>query len=99
MIISGVYLLIKNHIVVYVGQTMEFDQRLKQHSDKDFDRYHFFACDIDKLNHFEERLIDKFRPIYNKEMGCHYSIEHRRLLLRRRIVKLEKQIALEGCKK
>ena len=95
MIISGVYLLIKNHIVVYVGQTMEFDRRLRNHYDKDFDRYHFFECDFDKLNHFEERLIEKFRPIYNKETGCHYSVEHRRLQLKRRIAKLEKQIAME----
>lgn len=98
----GVYLLIKDHIVVYVGQTYDLEVRLKQHKNKDWDRYHFFECHPDSLNQFEERLIDKFRPKYNRSIHAPYSEHIRKLQLRREIKaikyeigKLEKKIALE----
>lgn len=99
MIEPGIYLLIDNHEVVYIGQTLNIHQRLKSHKDKIFDRYHFFRCEIDKLNFFEEELIDRFRPKYNKSKLGRIAINIRILQLKREISRLKRDLILEDCKK
>lgn len=95
MIEPGIYILIDNHTPVYVGQTLDIKTRLKAHKDKVFDRYHFFKCDIEKLNFFEEELIDRLRPKYNKSKIGRISIHTRMLQIKKEIDKL----ILEDCKK
>ncbi len=95
--ISGIYLLICNHEVVYIGQTLNVESRLKAHKiDKVFDRYHFFKCDVDKLNFFEEELIDRFRPKYNRSKLGRISVYIRILQIKKEIQRL---LILEECKR
>lgn len=88
----GVYLLIRNHIVVYVGQTHNIKKRLKSHKNKVWDRYHFFECHPDLLNYFEERLVDRFRPEYNKALKHPYSSLHRKLQINKEINMAKRKI-------
>lgn len=82
----GVYLLIHNHEIVYVGQTMGLRGRLSQHRrDKTFDRYKFFEFkpeNWENINAFEERLIRRFKPKYNKRIKSKVSIWVREMALR-----------------
>lgn len=78
----GVYLLIKDHTVVYVGQTSRLQDRLYQHKDKDYDRYHFFRCHPLLLNEFEEGLIERFMPKYNRSVHAPCSTHLRESELR-----------------
>jgi hypothetical protein len=85
--IVGIYLLIHNHEVVYIGQTMKIKKRLSMHKrDKVFDRYHFFKIhrdSYDKIDDFESRLIARFNPKYNKRRNCNGGQGMRRLAIAR----------------
>lgn len=63
----GIYLLTKKDIVVYVGQSINIENRVKQHSktDKDFDDYIAIECTRNLLNETEEAYILRFNPVYN----------------------------------
>lgn len=63
-----VYFLLDKNEIVYVGKTVNFNQRLKHHmQSKKFDSYFLLKCEsqseIDKL---EFDYIVKFEPKYNK---------------------------------
>jgi len=65
----GIYFLIKNEEVVYVGQTINGVSRIKQHKqDKDFDHYYFKQCQKNNLNKNEARYISIYNPKYNKSI-------------------------------
>ena len=64
-----VYFLLKNKEVVYVGQTINGLNRIKQHfieNKKDFDDYKTVSCIRAKLNELENYYIIKYQPKYNK---------------------------------
>ena len=63
----GIYFLISLDEVVYVGQSHDIANRLKQHweSGKDFNRYFVIRCESENLNKLEAYYILKFRPRYN----------------------------------
>jgi excinuclease UvrABC nuclease subunit len=64
----GIYFLLRGNVVVYVGQTEWFWQRLRAHmkdSRKDWDRFCFIEVPIDLLNEVEHHFIFKFKPEYN----------------------------------
>ena len=63
---SKVYFLIKNKIVVYVGQTKRFASRISQHSDKDFDNVSFICVPENYLSDVEAHYIVKLNPELNK---------------------------------
>lgn len=65
----GVYFLIKKGKVIYIGQTKNFNQRIKGHSNKKYDSYRFVACDVNVLLDYESRWIKKFKPKLNKKPG------------------------------
>jgi len=67
-IISGIYFLIKDKEIIYVGNTVDLHQRLKVHSkDKDFDSYNFIKeKSRDKRLVLEYEFIKKFTPKLNK---------------------------------
>lgn len=67
-----VYLLLKNNQVVYVGQTTNGINRIKQHFIKkeiDFDEYRTIKCSKKDLNNLEDFYIIKYQPIYNKKIN------------------------------
>lgn len=65
-VITGVYFLFYNDVLVYVGQSTNVEKRLMSHfSSKVFDKYHYIKCDEDRLLEVEKHYIDKFKPFYN----------------------------------
>lgn len=59
----GVYFLIKNDEIVYVGRTADLVRRLETHKRwKDFDRVFYIECPREELNELEKRYIRKFAP-------------------------------------
>lgn len=64
----GIYFLLKNGVVVYIGQSTNLVDRMKYHNTQllDYDCARFIKCDEDKLDYYEKRWIKKFRPFENK---------------------------------
>lgn len=63
---AGLYFLIKDEKVVYVGQTKNLSARMAGHLNKDYDKYRFIQCPEHLLKHYENRWILRFSPILNK---------------------------------
>lgn len=61
----GVYLLINNDEVVYVGQTKNGLRRIMQHYDKIFNKYSFIETTLEDLDYYEDLYIMKYQPKYN----------------------------------
>jgi len=65
--LCGIYFLIKDNSVVYVGQSKNMVERIHAHArDKDFDSYYFLEVDSNELNNFEAMYITLYQPEYNK---------------------------------
>jgi len=62
----GVYFLIKDEEIVYVGQSVNIFSRIGAHETlKDFDTFTYIECDKSELNIIEAKYIVKFKPKYN----------------------------------
>lgn len=65
--LPGIYFLLRNNKIVYVGQCKKGLARLYAHcSDKKFDGYYFKQCDVENLNNIEAYYICNFEPQYNQ---------------------------------
>lgn len=63
---TGIYFLLLNNKVVYIGQTKNLKQRISSHKGKKkFDSFRVFPCNVEKLLMYERRWIVKFQPEYN----------------------------------
>lgn len=64
----GIYFLLKDKEIVYVGQSIDIDRRIKDHSynGKDFDSFEYIECDKSDLTRLETLYIVKFQPMLNK---------------------------------
>ena len=66
----GVYFLVKDNRVVYVGQSVQISARLADHAKtKNFDSYAFIRCDKEKLNVLESLYIHALSPEYQGRSG------------------------------
>lgn len=64
--LCGVYFLVKDERVVYVGQSTNIAARISQHVGvKDFDGYAFIQCDADNLDMLESLYIHVLNPPLN----------------------------------
>ncbi len=66
----GIYLLMMGNDVVYVGQSVNIDRRIKEHKQekkKEFDSFFPMPCDISNLDSSEAMLILVHNPKYNKQ--------------------------------
>lgn len=61
----GVYLLMANKKVIYVGATECWPMRLTQHKEIIFTEARLFQCDKKDLLEFEKRFISFFKPTHN----------------------------------
>lgn len=63
----GVYFLIENREIMYVGKSLDLFNRLSQHmrSGKRFDSYAFLACQPTHLDYYEALYINAFVPPWN----------------------------------
>ena len=66
---SGVYFLLADDEVVYVGQAINVHARIAQHRDKSFNRYAFVHCPPQSLNVLESLYIHCLRPRLNGTVG------------------------------
>jgi predicted GIY-YIG superfamily endonuclease len=76
---SGVYFLISQDKVVYVGQSTNVFQRIATHaytSDKEFEAFAFVNVPQDELLHVERHYIRSFKPALNDERMTRVSIPH-----------------------
>jgi len=71
----GIYFLIKEEEIVYIGQSISISSRICSHSTsrlKDFDSYYFVNCFREELDELETKYIYKFMPrhnLYNSKLG------------------------------
>lgn len=64
---SGVYFLIRDDQVVYVGQAVDVHARVSTHGRnwKQFDSYTYIPCEHDRLDEVERHYIRLFQPELN----------------------------------
>jgi hypothetical protein len=62
---SGVYFLIDEDKIVYVGQSVNIYARIPNHHDKKFDRYSYVPCKPQLLNILESLYIHCLQPKLN----------------------------------
>ena len=68
--LSGIYFLVQDEQVVYVGQSTNVYSRIAYHvGDKTFEKYAFVPCDIDLLDKLESLYIHALRPKLNGNMN------------------------------
>jgi excinuclease UvrABC nuclease subunit len=71
LISCGLYFLVKNNEIIYIGQSTNISARLdshtiKNHSYKDYDKVFIYEClDAAERTALEEYYIEKFKPRYN----------------------------------
>tara|TARA_R110002012_G_scaffold306394_1_gene511074 strand:- start:226 stop:921 length:696 start_codon:yes stop_codon:yes gene_type:complete len=64
--VPGIYFLIKDSEVVYVGQSINVYSRVNTHSqDKDFNKIHVLPCGIEELDDLESAYIHHLHPRLN----------------------------------
>lgn len=61
----GIYFLIKNEKVVYVGQSKNVLTRISFHKDKNFDSYAFLPCEEHEMDIIESLYIHLLQPEQN----------------------------------
>lgn len=67
--VNGIYFLIKDGVVVYVGQSNNILTRVSTHSTFEFDSFNYFEVSSKKrLDNLEAYFIAKFKPAYNQVM-------------------------------
>lgn len=68
--ISGVYFLIKDNVIVYIGQSINCKGRILEHireGNKKFDFAKIVRCDINDLAEMERLFLDYYLPKYNTD--------------------------------
>jgi len=63
--ISGVYFLILNSEIIYIGQSVNMYSRAASHYDKEFDSVVYMPCPKEDLNIMESIYIHEFKPAQN----------------------------------
>lgn len=63
--ISGIYFLVHDGKVIYVGQSINVATRILGHKNKTYDRALVLPCARQKLNEVESAFIGFFKPILN----------------------------------
>lgn len=65
----GIYFCLWKGEVIYIGKTTNFVQRLVEHKciglNMDYDKARLIECDESKLDYYEKRWINKFKPREN----------------------------------
>ena len=61
----GIYILLNDDEVVYVGQTKSGLKRIMQHNDKVFNKYSYIETSKEDLDYYEDLYIMKYQPKYN----------------------------------
>lgn len=67
---AGIYFLIKDNVVIYVGKTLVWPKRLHYHITQgmDFTDVKFLKYPFDELDKWEKAYIDKYKPECNRHL-------------------------------
>ena len=76
---SGVYFLVQDLEVVYVGQSRNVFVRVSEHKDKAFNRYAFLPCSHAMLDQLESLYIHVLRPKMNGNLNREEKVAPLRL--------------------
>lgn len=68
-----IYMLVRKRTVVYIGETFNVRDRILGHSKKDFDKVYFLPCIFSNRKELERMLIQKLKPIHNKQHNPRYK--------------------------
>lgn len=74
---AGVYFLMREENVVYVGQSINVLSRIQKHKNdktKDFNLYNYILCDVESLDIMESLYIHRFKPEYNKNVPISFHM-------------------------
>lgn len=96
-VICGVYFLILNNEIVYVGQSINIISRIMAHNadaNKTFDSVSYIKCEKEKLDAIESYYINKFLPLQNGNSKGYKK--HAPLSYEKSIQRLEKLFEIEG---
>jgi hypothetical protein len=66
--LCGIYFLIKEDVIVYIGQSVNIMSRVHTHryeSIKEFDSFSYLLCRKDELDILEAKYILSYLPLYN----------------------------------
>ena len=80
--ICGVYFLIEDQNIVYVGQSADVVRRVNEHLDRGrikFDMAVYLPCSLGELDEVEEDFIDALKPRYNntrRRIGAAAYVRH-----------------------
>lgn len=67
--LNGIYFLIRDSKVIYVGQSVNITNRVCSHTGITFDSYNYIIVNDDKrLDNLEAYFIAKFKPVHNSVM-------------------------------
>jgi excinuclease UvrABC nuclease subunit len=73
----GVYFLVKDDVVLYVGKSVNVDARIAQHRlSKSFDSYTFIECSEADLDTVERGYIEELNPPLNKKMRQDLKVDY-----------------------
>ncbi|MFW6281710.1 MAG: GIY-YIG nuclease family protein [bacterium] len=67
---TGIYKLIQDDEIVYIGQSLNCERRIGTHlksDDKDFNSFEIIPCKEQELDELEREYINKYEPEYNKQ--------------------------------
>lgn len=93
--ISGVYFLIDNQTIVYVGQSNNVGNRVLVHKQEGrikFDKFSYIQCELDELNIIESLYIHAYRPKHNGDVGKTFGTMKSAPLTFKKIVEVCKEI-------
>jgi len=76
---SGVYILKKEGVPVYVGKSMSLDTRVKMHRRSKYDEVEYFPMAFDKATIEERKLIFTLQPLLNKNGKTYHGAEGREI--------------------
>lgn len=63
----GIYFLIKDGEIKYVGQSVNIEARITSHKPRRFERWHWIPCSREELNALERAYINAFMPAWNTD--------------------------------
>ncbi len=74
---TGIYFLKLKGVVIYVGQSTRYPQRLYYHDSVAlyYDEVKFIPCDAKDLDEKEQMWIHYFKPMFNKTHNCAQKIK------------------------
>ncbi len=68
----GIYFLINEGKLMYIGQSINIDARLPGHDWRKYDAWTWVSCDRRELHKLERRYIDQFLPPWNEDKRTTY---------------------------